>query len=91
MSVEAVYQAVLEGDAGEAAAQVQAALDAGTAPGQILNNGCIVSEWDNRFIASRHCLDGWRARPGTGCAGISIPADIYLMFWKSNCSPPQNS
>jgi 5-methyltetrahydrofolate--homocysteine methyltransferase len=43
MSVEAVYQAVLEGDAGEAAAQVQAALDAGTAPGQILNNGCIAA------------------------------------------------
>jgi 5-methyltetrahydrofolate--homocysteine methyltransferase len=43
MTIEAVYQAVLEGDAGEAATQVQAALDAGIPAGQILNKGCIAA------------------------------------------------
>ena len=43
MSLEAIYEAVLEGDAGEAAAQVQAALDAGVPPADILNKGCIAA------------------------------------------------
>jgi 5-methyltetrahydrofolate--homocysteine methyltransferase len=43
MTVEAVYQAVLEGDAGATASQVQAALDAGTPAGEVLNNGCIAA------------------------------------------------
>ena len=43
MGLEAVYQAVLEGDAPGAASQVQAALDAGTPAGQILNQGCIAA------------------------------------------------
>jgi 5-methyltetrahydrofolate--homocysteine methyltransferase len=43
MSVEAVYNAVLEGDAGEAASQVEASLAAGVAPSDILNNGCIAA------------------------------------------------
>ena len=43
MSIEAIYQAVMEGDAGEAATHVQAALDAGIAPGDILNKGCIAA------------------------------------------------
>jgi len=43
MSLEAIYEAVMEGDAKEAAAQVQAALDAGVAPGEILNKGCIAA------------------------------------------------
>ena len=43
MTVEVVYQAVLEGDAPTAASQVQAALDAGTPAGEILNNGCIAA------------------------------------------------
>jgi len=43
MSLEAIYTAVMEGDAPEAATQVQAALDAGIAPGEILNKGCIAA------------------------------------------------
>ena len=43
MSIEAIYQAVMEGDASEAATHVQAALDAGIAPGDILNKGCIAA------------------------------------------------
>ena len=43
MSIEAIYQAVLEGDADEAATQVQAGLDAGIAPSDILNKGCIAA------------------------------------------------
>jgi len=43
MSIETVYQTVLEGDAGEATSQVQAALDAGIAPSDILNKGCIAA------------------------------------------------
>jgi 5-methyltetrahydrofolate--homocysteine methyltransferase len=43
MSIEAIYQAVMEGDAGEAVTQVQAALDAGVAPSEILNKGCIAA------------------------------------------------
>jgi 5-methyltetrahydrofolate--homocysteine methyltransferase len=43
MSLEAVYQAVLEGDAPGAASQVQAALEAGIPAGQILNKGCIAA------------------------------------------------
>jgi 5-methyltetrahydrofolate--homocysteine methyltransferase len=43
MTIEAVYQAVLEGDAPEAATQVQAALDAGIAASDILNKGCIAA------------------------------------------------
>jgi 5-methyltetrahydrofolate--homocysteine methyltransferase len=43
MSIETIYQAVLEGDAEEAASQVQAGLDAGIAPSDILNKGCIAA------------------------------------------------
>jgi 5-methyltetrahydrofolate--homocysteine methyltransferase len=43
MSIETIYQAVLEGDAGEAVSQVQAGLDAGIAPSDILNKGCIAA------------------------------------------------
>jgi 5-methyltetrahydrofolate--homocysteine methyltransferase len=43
MSIESIYQAVLEGDADEAASQVQAGLDAGIAPSDILNKGCIAA------------------------------------------------
>ena len=43
MSIETIYQAVLEGDADEAATQVQAGLDAGIAPSDILNKGCIAA------------------------------------------------
>ena len=43
MSIEAIYEAVMEGDAGGAADLVQAALDAGVAPGDILNKGCIAA------------------------------------------------
>ena len=43
MSIETIYQAVLEGDADEAASQVQAGLDAGIAPSDILNKGCIAA------------------------------------------------
>ena len=43
MSIERIYQAVLEGDAEEAATQVQAGLDAGIAPSEILNKGCIAA------------------------------------------------
>jgi 5-methyltetrahydrofolate--homocysteine methyltransferase len=43
MSIEAIYQAVMEGDASEAATQVQSALDAGIAPSDILNKGCIAA------------------------------------------------
>ena len=43
MSVEAVYNAVLEGDAGEAASQVEAALAADVPASDILNNGCIAA------------------------------------------------
>ena len=43
MSIETIYQAVLEGDASEAATQVQAGLDAGIAPSDILNKGCIAA------------------------------------------------
>ncbi len=43
MSVEALYNAVLEGDAGEAASQVEAGLAAGIPPSDLLNNGCIAA------------------------------------------------
>ena len=43
MSIETIYQAVLEGDADEAASQVQAGLDTGIAPSDILNKGCIAA------------------------------------------------
>jgi 5-methyltetrahydrofolate--homocysteine methyltransferase len=43
MSLEGVYKAVMEGDAGGATSQVQAALDAGISAGDILNNGCIAA------------------------------------------------
>jgi 5-methyltetrahydrofolate--homocysteine methyltransferase len=43
MSVEAVYNAVLEGDAGETASQVEAGLAAGIPASDILNNGCIAA------------------------------------------------
>jgi 5-methyltetrahydrofolate--homocysteine methyltransferase len=43
MSIETIYQAVMEGDAGEAASQVQAGLDAGIAASDILNKGCIAA------------------------------------------------
>ena len=43
MSLEKVYQAVMEGDAGEAASQVEAALAAGVPAGEILNKGCIAA------------------------------------------------
>jgi 5-methyltetrahydrofolate--homocysteine methyltransferase len=43
MSTKAIYEAVMEGDADEAAAQVKVALDAGTEPSDILNNGCIAA------------------------------------------------
>jgi 5-methyltetrahydrofolate--homocysteine methyltransferase len=43
MSIETIYQAVMEGDAEGAATQVQAALDAGTPPSEILKKGCIAA------------------------------------------------
>jgi 5-methyltetrahydrofolate--homocysteine methyltransferase len=43
MSVKAVYEAVMEGNAQGAATHVQAALDADVAPGEILNQGCIAA------------------------------------------------
>ncbi|MFN2244695.1 MAG: corrinoid protein [Anaerolineae bacterium] len=43
MSIETIYQAVMEGDAGEAASQVQAGLDAGIPASDILNKGCIAA------------------------------------------------
>lgn len=43
MSVKAVYEAVMEGNAQDAATHVQAALDADVAPGEILNHGCIAA------------------------------------------------
>lgn len=43
MSLKAIYEAVMEGNAGEAATQVQAALDANVPPGDILNKGCIAA------------------------------------------------
>jgi 5-methyltetrahydrofolate--homocysteine methyltransferase len=43
MTIETIYQAVLEGNADEAATQVQAGLDAGIAPSDILNKGCIAA------------------------------------------------
>jgi 5-methyltetrahydrofolate--homocysteine methyltransferase len=46
MTVEAVYQAVLEGDAQSAKTQVQASLHAGIPAGEILNKGCIAAMGD---------------------------------------------
>jgi 5-methyltetrahydrofolate--homocysteine methyltransferase len=43
MSIEAIFGAVMEGNAGEAASQVEAALAAGTAPSDILYQGCIAA------------------------------------------------
>ena len=43
MSLEKLYQAVMEGDAGEAKSQVEAALAAGVPPSDILNKGCIAA------------------------------------------------
>ena len=43
MSIEAIYEAVMEGDAEETATQVQSALEAGMAPAEILNQGCIAA------------------------------------------------
>jgi 5-methyltetrahydrofolate--homocysteine methyltransferase len=43
MSLEMIYQAVLDGDAGTTADQVQAALDASIPPEEILRNGCIAA------------------------------------------------
>ncbi|MCX7681837.1 MAG: corrinoid protein [Anaerolineae bacterium] len=41
MSIEAIYQAVLDGDAEAAQDSVRAALDAGVSPAEILNRACI--------------------------------------------------
>ena len=41
MSIETIYEAVLKGDAGTTETEVQAALDAGTAPEDILYKACI--------------------------------------------------
>lgn len=41
MTIEAIYQAVLDGDAEAAQAAVQAALEAGVSPAEILNKACI--------------------------------------------------
>lgn len=43
MSIEAIYGAVMEGNASEAASQVEAALAAGVAPTDILYKGCIAA------------------------------------------------
>lgn len=43
MSIEAIYGAVMEGNAGEAASQVEAALAAGTSPNDILYQSCIAA------------------------------------------------
>jgi len=43
MSIEAIFGAVMEGNAPEAASQVEAALSAGTAPNDILYQGCIAA------------------------------------------------
>jgi 5-methyltetrahydrofolate--homocysteine methyltransferase len=43
MSIEAIYHAVMEGNANEAATLVQATLDAGIPPSDILNKGCIAA------------------------------------------------
>jgi 5-methyltetrahydrofolate--homocysteine methyltransferase len=43
MNLEAVYEAVLEGNAPDTTVQVEAALAAGIAPGDILNKGCIAA------------------------------------------------
>jgi len=43
MSLEALYTAVMEGNASEAAEQTQAALAAGIPAGDILNKGCIAA------------------------------------------------
>jgi 5-methyltetrahydrofolate--homocysteine methyltransferase len=43
MTIETIYEAVMEGDAGEAASKVQAGLDAGIAASDILNKGCIAA------------------------------------------------
>jgi 5-methyltetrahydrofolate--homocysteine methyltransferase len=43
MSLEAIYQAVLEGDMDEAPVQVKAALEAGVPAGDILHKGCIAA------------------------------------------------
>lgn len=43
MSLKAVYEAVMEGDAGGAATQVQVALDAGVPASDILKKGCIAA------------------------------------------------
>lgn len=43
MSIEAIYGAVMEGNAKGAASYVQAALDAGIPPSDILNKGCIAA------------------------------------------------
>jgi len=43
MSIEAIYGAVMEGNAGEAASQVEAALADGAVPNEILNQGCIAA------------------------------------------------
>ena len=41
MSLESIYDAVLNGDAGTTEAEVQAALDAGTPPEDVLYKACI--------------------------------------------------
>ena len=43
MRLEKIYQAVMEGDAGEATSQVEAALAAGVPASDILNKGCIAA------------------------------------------------
>jgi 5-methyltetrahydrofolate--homocysteine methyltransferase len=43
VSIKAIYEAVRDGDAQEAASQVQAALEGGVAPVDILHNGCIAA------------------------------------------------
>ncbi len=43
MSIEAIYGAVMEGNAPEAASQVEAALAAGVSPSDVLYQGCIAA------------------------------------------------
>jgi 5-methyltetrahydrofolate--homocysteine methyltransferase len=43
VSIKAIYEAVRDGDAQEAASQVKAALEGGVAPAEILHDGCIAA------------------------------------------------
>ena len=80
MSTEAIYQAVLTGNAPEATSQVTAALEAGTPANEILNDGCIaaMSEVGRLFEAGELYASSLSQLTSFQVVKLTIPEVIIL-------------